>query len=378
VARSESLHIKRVESRKDLEAFIRMPWSVYRDDPHWIPPLMLEQRMRLSPKNPYFKHADSRLWIALEKGRAVGRISAQVDRLHLERYRDATGFWGMLEAENRREVFQALLKTAEGWLSGQGMKQAQGPFNLSINQECGLLVKGFDLPPSMMMGHAPSYYAGMLEELGHEKARDLVAYSIEKAPETITRIEKILGKKRDEVQTRPLLKKDLPRELDTIFSIFNDAWSENWGFLPFTREEYLDVGKSMSLLARPEFIRIAEINGEPAAFIVLLPNLNEIIKDLDGRLLPFGWMKLLWRIKFHRFRSGRILLMGVLKKYQDSLAGAALSLCLIRDIMKEVLKTSISQVELSWILEDNIPMRRIIEALGADPYKKYRIYEKPL
>ncbi len=378
MAESQRLHIKRVRGKKDMEAFIRLPWSIYSKDPNWVPPVMQETRMRLSPKNPYFRHADARFWIAFRQNRVVGRISAQIDRLHLGRYADSTGFWGMLEAEDSREIFSALLETAEGWLCSRGMKRARGPYNLSVNQECGLLVKGFEFPPSMMMGHASSYYAQRLEELGYVKAKDLIAYSIDKAPDTIRRIEKILGRQRDQFQTRPLNKKNLSAELDTMFSIFNDAWSENWGYLPFTRQEYMDTGKSMSLLAKPDFIRIAEIQGKPAGFIVLLPNLNEITRDLNGRLLPLGWIKLLWRIRFHRFQSGRILLMGVLKKYQESLAGAAVSLCLIKDVMKEVLKTDINQIELSWILEDNMAMRRIIEALGAKPYKIYRIYEKTL
>ncbi len=373
-----TLHIEKVSTRRDLETFIRVPWSVYGDDPLWIPPLIQEQKRHLSRKNPYFEHADCRFWIARDGNRVVGRISAQVDRLHLERYRDDTGFWGMLEAENDRELFHALLGQAEEWLRGKGMKRARGPFNLSINQECGLLVNGFEFPPSMMMGHAPPYYSRMLQELGYQKARDLIAYHIKQAPETLETIEKVLGSSKEDFQTRPLRKKYLIRELDIMFSIFNDAWSQNWGFLPFTRDEYLDMGKGMSLLARPRFIRIAHVQGEPAGFIVLLPNLNEITRDLDGRLFPLGWIKLLWRIRFHRFRTGRILLMGVLRKYHDTLAGAAISLCLIRDIMQEVLKTSMSEIELSWILEDNMAMRRIIEALGAEPYKTYRIYEKDL
>lgn len=374
----EGLCIKRAESRIDLGTFIRVPWHIYRNDLNWVPPLFQERRMHLSRKNPYFSHADCRFWIALDKERAVGRISAQVDRLYLDRYGDATGFWGMLEAEDDIEIFQALFNRAGEWLQKQGMKRALGPFNLSINQECGLLVKGFDSPPSMMMGHAPPYYAERLKQLGYRKAKDLIAYSIRKDPDIIKRIQGLLGSRKDEFQTRPLRKSQLERELDIMFGIFNDAWSGNWGFVPFTRAEYLDVGKSMGLLADARLIRIAESKGEPAGFIAALPNLNEIIGDLDGRLFPLGWLKLLWRIKFHKFKSGRILLMGVLKKHQDGLTGASISLSLIRDVINEILGSAISELELSWILEDNIPMRRIIEALGGEAYKIYRIYEKEI
>ena len=373
-----NIEIKAVRNKKQMDAFIRMAWPIYRKDPNWIPPLVLERKMHLSRRNPYFSHAQVRFWLAVKGRRVVGRISAQIDRLYLERYSNSTGFWGMLEAENDIQIFRALMETAESWLKKKGMKRIQGPFNLSINQECGLLIKGFEYAPAVMMGHALPYYADIIRELGHEKAKDLIAYSIKKEDNVLEKIRKILGSENDHFQTRPLNRKKLEKELDTIFSIFNDAWSNNWGFVPFTRQEYMDVGKSLSFLAKDEFIRIAEMDGEPAGFITLLPNLNEIIEDLDGRLIPWGWLRLLWRIKFHKFTSGRVLLMGVRKKHQESLAGAAISLCLIRDIMKEVMKTSISELELSWILEDNLAMRRIIEALGAEPYKTYRIYEKRL
>ncbi len=378
MSQPNGLQIKEVTDKATLDEFIKLPWSVYQNDPNWVSPLVLERRMHLSRKNPYFAHADCRFWVAYRGQEPVGRISAQIDRLYLDRYKDATGFWGMFEALEDVSIFRILFETAEGWLKEKGMQRSLGPFNLSINQECGLLIKGFEFPPSMMMGHAPRYYGPNIELLGYGKAKDLLAYSIKKVPEILKKIHDILGSVKGEVQTRPLMKRDLKRELDIMFGIFNDAWSGNWGFVPFTKEEYNDIGKSMSFLARQEFIRIAEINGEPAGFIAVLPNLNEIISDLDGRLLPFGWMRLLWRIRFHKFKTGRILLMGVLSKYQDSLAGAAVSLSLIRDIMKEVLDSSISELELSWILEDNVAMRRIIEALGAEPYKVYRIYEKDI
>lgn len=370
--------VKKVESRADMSVFIRLPWHIYRTDACWVPPLTVERKMHFSPGNPYFRHAECCFWMAFRHGRPVGRISAQVDRLYLRRYRDDTGFWGVLEAEDDPAIFHALMNTAGAWLQEHGMKRALGPFNLSINQECGLLVKGFETPPSMMMGHAPRYYSRHIEELGYRKAMDLIAYSIRKEPRILERMRRILGRRNGDFRTRPLRKRDFQQELDTMFAIFNDAWSENWGFVPFTREEYMETGRLLRFFADPGLIRIAEVNGEPAGFIVVLPNLNEIIQDLDGRLFPLGWLKLLAGLKFHRFRTARVLLMGVLKKYQDSLTGAALSLGLIRDVMNEVMHTSITELELSWILEDNLPMRRIIEALGAEPYKIYRIYEKDL
>lgn len=373
-----SVSVIKVKSNKELNKFIKIPWRIYKNDPNWVPPLFIERKLHLAKSNPYFHHAKAWLWIAYKDGEPVGRISAQIDRLYEERHDSKTGHWGLLEAIDSPDVFRALFNSVEKQLKKEGKERMLGPFNLSINQECGMLIKGFEYPPFFMMPHNPTYYPKRLHELGHTKAKDLIAYSIEKNKATIDRIQTILGRRLGSLATRPINKKELERELDSIFYIFNNAWSQNWGFVPFTRDEYIQMGKSMNLIASPNLIRISEIDGKPVGFIALLPNLNEIIKDMDGRLFPINWLKLLWRLKFHDFKSGRVLLMGVLKEYQNSLIGAAISLSLIRDVMKEILETPMTQMELSWILEDNLAMRRIIEGLGAKPYKTYRIYEKAL
>jgi len=375
------LIIEKIPDLKDKRAvkeFISVPWAIYRDDPAWIPPLIVERQMHLSPSNPYFKHARCCFWVARRNGKTVGRISAQIDSLHIERYGDNTGFYGMLEAENSRDTFKSLIETAEAWLRSQGMKRALGPFNLSINQECGLLVKGFETPPSMMMGHARPWYQSNVEACGYSKAKDLLAYTIAANEGNLPEITRIMEKKASVMRTRPLDKSRLKEEMDTIFGIFNDAWSENWGFIPFTQEEYQDIGSTMRFIADSRLIRIACVNDEPAAFIVVLPNLNEAIRDLNGRLLPAGWLKMLWRLKVKRTETGRILLMGVIKKYRDTLTGAALAYSLFSDIRKAVGKLGMKRLELSWILEDNLIMRNIIEALGGRVYKIYRIYGKKL
>ena len=372
----EHFEIIPVRDRKTLNQFIRVPWRIYRDDPAWIPPLILERRLHLADSNPYFKHAECRFWLALKDGVPAGRISAQIDALHLERYRDDTGFWGMIEGENSGELFKLLLETAENWLKTRGIKRAMGPFNLSINQECGLLTKGFDTPPSMMMGHAMPWYERHITDIGYEKCMDLLAYTISSQDELPPVARMLLKKSRDELQSRPVNMSRLEDELDIMFSIFNDAWSENWGFIPFTRPEYIDMGKSLKFLARKELIRIVEIDGKPAAFIVVLPNLNEIIRDLDGRLLPLGWARIIYRLKVKSPETGRILLMGVRKKYRDTLAGAAAVYALFSDINQAVRQLGMKQLELSWILENNTIMRRIIEALGAEHYKTYRIFSR--
>ena len=375
---NESLQVVKVERKSDLNEFIRLPWSLYKDDPNWIPPLILERRMQLSPKNPYFEHAKFCSWITYRNGKPVGRISAQIDRLHIDRYQDATGFFGMLEAEDDSLTFRALLSTAESWLRDQGMQQISGPFNLSINQELGLLVDGFDTPPSLMMGHARPYYADRIEKDGYQKEKDLLAYIINTDSKMTAAAKRITARAKDRIHIRRLQKSDFVNELEIIRDIFNDAWSQNWGFIPWTEAEFEHLGKDLKMLADEELIKIAEADGKPAAFMVVLPNINEVIRDLNGRLLPFGWLKMLWRLKVKYPKSARIPLMGVRSQYHNSLMGAALAFGIFADVQQQVLKRGIKEIELSWILEDNMRMRNIIESNSGRVYKTYRIYSKKL
>ncbi|MDO8722155.1 MAG: hypothetical protein Q7J31_07975 [Syntrophales bacterium] len=344
----------------------------------WVPPLLFERRMHLSPKNPYFEHAICCLWMAYREGVPVGRISAQIDRLHLEHYQDDTGFWGMLEAEDNMETFRALLGTAENWLRNQGMKRARGPFNLSINQECGMLVAGFDTPPSVMMGHARPYYNQRIEQCGYLKEKDLLAYVIDAAFESSPAMRAIIKRTKGRIRTRTVQKRQFQEDLNTIRGIFNDAWSNNWGFVPFTRKEFEHLGKDLKLLVSENFIRIAEVDGVPAAFMVVLPNLNEAIRECKGRLWPFGWLKLLWCMKVAHPKTARIPLMGIRRCYHDSLLGAGLAYRVINDLREPVTSHGIKNVEMSWILEDNTGIRKIIEDIGGRVYKTYRIYSKHL
>ncbi len=373
-----SLQIVKVEDRQGRNTFIRLPWFLYKNDPMWVPPLLLERRMHLSPKNPYFEHSTCCFWVAYRDGKPVGRISAQIDQMHLDRYMDASGFFGMLEAEDNIETFQSLLNTAESWLRRKKMLCSKGPFNLSINQECGLLVAGFDTPPSMMMGHALPYYAEHIEQCGYSKEKDLLAYMLEGDFKPKAARQALMKRAEGSIQTRSLRKKYFQEDLNIIFSIFNDAWSDNWGFIPFTQKELEQLGNDLKFLVNEEFVSIAEVDGEPAAFIVALPNLNEVIHDCNGKLLPFGWLRILWRLKVRYPESIRIILLGVLKKYQNSLFGAALAYTVIDDVKQAVVKRGIKKIEMSWILEDNIAMRNIIMNDGGREYKTFRIYSKNL
>lgn len=373
---SSPLRVVKVDTRNTLNDFINLLWPIYSKDPAWVPPLKLERRMQVSPKNPYFEHATFSSWVAYRAGQPVGRISAQIDRLHLEQYQDATGFFGMLESEDNSETFKALLMTAENWLHEQGMQRIAGPYNLSINQELGLLVEGFDTPPVVMMGHARPYYGERIEACGYNPEKDLLAYTINADFEHPPAMQAILARGKKKIETRFLRKSEFAEELNLIRNIFNDAWSQNWGFIPWTDAEFQHLGKDLKMLVDEDLVMFAALDGKPAAFMVILPNLNEVISDLNGKLLPFGWLKILWRLKVKYPQTARIPLMGVRRHYHDSMTGAALAFSVIAGLQPHAIKHGIKQLELSWILEDNKGMRNILEAIGGRAYKTYRIYDK--
>ncbi|HEX6112851.1 MAG TPA: hypothetical protein VFZ10_11105 [Geminicoccaceae bacterium] len=376
-----SLRIEAVEDRRALKRFLGMPARLYAGDPHWVAPLMFERLEHLNPKkNPYFEHAEVAYWLALRGERPVGRISAQVDRLHLERHRDATGQFGFLEAEDDPEVFAALFEAAETWLGRRGMRRATGPFSLSINDESGLLIDGFETPPYMMMGHGPRYYGPRVEQQGYRTAKNLVAYAFDVTAAPPPRARRMLDRlsRGAGLSYRPLDMRRFDHELQTVVDIFNDAWSDNWSFVPMTPAEVQYMGKSLKPILRSEYVWIGELDDQPAAMTVTLPNLNEAIRDLGGRLLPFGWAKLLWRLKVAGTRTARMPLMGVRKKYQGTPRGAALALGVIEAVRSWHAAHGAKEAELSWVLEDNRPTHEIIEMVGGRLYKTYRIYEKSL
>jgi len=375
---SGPLRVVAVEGRRGLRDFIRLPWSIYGDDPAWVPPLLLERSEHLSKRNPFFEHGKCRFWLAYRGHRPVGRISAQVDQLHLQRYEDSTGFFGLLEAEDDPETFQVLMDTAEKWLSNLGMRRILGPFNLSINQECGLLVEGFDSPPMVMMGHARPYYGSRVEDNGYRKEKDLLAYSIDIDFELTKAMRAVVKRAARRVSIRSLRRERFSEELEILQDIFEDAWSENWGFVPFTRAEFKHLGQNLKYLVHDEYVQIAEVDGSPDAMIIGVPNVNEVIKDLNGKLLPFGWLKLLWRLKVARPKTARVPLMGVRKRHHNSLLGAALAVMVVERVRRLGAKYGAKKVELSWILEDNTGMRNILESIGGFVYKRYRIFGKEL
>jgi hypothetical protein len=370
-----------VSGRKAFDTFLQVPFRIFRYDRSWVPPLLLERRQALDPaKNPYFAHAEVRYWLAECDGEPVGRISAQIDRACLDRYHDATGHFGLLDGDNDPEVFRLLLGTAEAWLREHGLRRITGPFSLSINEESGLLVDGFDTPPMIMMGHAAPYYQAHIEQAGYRKSKDLLAYWYDMATPVPAAIAQLIErlKANPRIVLRPLRKARYREDLATALAIFNDAWADNWGFVPLSEAEIAHAAASLRPLIREDLVWFAEVDGVPAAMVVVLPNLNEAIADLGGRLLPFGWAKLLWRLKAGHLTTARVPLMGVRKAFSSTVQGAALAFAVIDAARHGALRAGFRYVEMSWILEDNLPMRRIIDRVGGQVYKTYRIYEKAL
>lgn len=375
------LSVQIVETKADRKAFVDLPWEIYRDDPAWIPPLKDEVHALLTPgRNPWFEHAQARLWLAMRDGRPVGRISAQVDTLVQRHIGEGTGEWGMFEALDA-EAAQALIAAAEEWLRSQGMVRALGPISLSIWDEPGLEIEGFDEPPTVMMGHHRPEYRGWIESAGYAKARDLLTYEVDIAHWNDPKIDRLIamGERNSRIRIRKVDKTRFAEEAEIILTLLNDAWSDNWGFVPLTESEIAYAGKKLKPIIYEDLVRIAEYDGEPAAFMITLPDINELIADLDGRLFPFGWARLLWRLRRPRTRRARVPLMGVAKKLHGSRVASQLAFMLIEFTRRDcVARFGIETGEFGWILEDNKGMLSIAELPGAKVNHRYRVFEKAL
>ena len=372
--------IRSVRSRRDLKKFIRLPWKIYRNDPAWIPPLIQERLQFLNKKkNPFFEHAEAELFLAERGGEIVGRISAHIDRLHNQTHHDKTGFFGLFEAINDPEVAEVLLNQAAAWLRERGMKTIRGPCSFSMNEEPGVLIEGFECPPFPLMNHTPRYYPQLLERWGMKKIKDLYAWrydATKPVPEAPLRIAEEV-RKHPGLRLREVSKKTLDRDIWEIMEVVNSAWQNNWGFVPLTKNEIRKAAKDFKLFLDPKVAFIAEMDGKPAAICLAIPNIHEAIKDLNGRLFPFGFFKLLYRIKARKIRSARLMLLGVKKEYRGSVLGG-LSVLLYVKIHQEGKTRGYTMGELSWTLEDNQKINAGIEFMGGERYKTYRIYERTI
>ncbi len=381
-----NLTIRPVETKKDRKIFIDLPFRLYADDPNWVPPLKSEALGLITPeKNGWFSHAKAQLFLAEEDGRVVGRISAHIDTLALtmppeQGFGPGVGQWGLMEAE-RQDIFQALLARAEAWLREQGMTRAMGPISMSIWEEPGLLIDGYDHPPTIMMGHAKREYRGWIEWAQYRPIKQLMTYEVDVTKQFPPIVQRIIksGEKNARITVRNVDKTKFEEEAAIILAILNDAWKDNWGFVPLTPPEIKDVGVKLKPIVFNDLIRIAELDGKPVAFMITLPDLNEAIKPLNGSLLPFGWAKLLWWLRKPKVRTVRVPLMGVVKELQASRMASQLAFMMIEYIRRaSVANYGASRAEIGWILDDNQGMRSIAETIESRVNKVYQVYERTL
>ena len=378
---SANISIRRVANKADRKAFVDLAWEVYKDDPCWVPPLKDEVHGLLDPKkNPWFGHGKAELWLAERAGEIVGRISAQVDDLVQVHMQPGTGQWGMFEALDE-EAAAALIATAEDWLRGEGMTKALGPISISIWDEPGLLIEGLEEPPLVMMGHHRPEYRGWVEAAGYGKAKDLYTFELDIRIDMIPVIDRLIkaGEANPRIRIRNVDKSKFDQEAAIILDILNDAWSDNWGYVPLTDAEIAYAGKKLKPIIVQDLVKIAEVDGEPAAFMITIPDLNEMIRDLNGSLFPFGWAKLLWRLRRVTTRRVRVPLMGVRKSYQGGRMASQLAFMLIEFTRRVCVdKYGIYVGEFGWVLEDNQGMMSIAQLPGAGINHTYRIYEKAI
>ena len=373
--------IRPVEDAADRKAFVDLAFELNKDDPNWVPPLKTEVHGLIDKRtNPWFEHAEARFFLAERGGKPVGRISAQVDQEVLEHIGPGIGQWGMFEATDG-EVAAELIARAEDFLRGRRMKVAQGPYSISIWDEPGLLVKGFDHPPTVMMGHNSPRYEAWVEAAGYASVKELYTYDLDVTKGFPPLVQRIVasGERNPRIRIRKVDKKKFDEEAALILGILNDALSGNWGFIPLSDEEIAYAGKKLKPIVYEDLIRVAEVDGEPVAFMMTLPDLNELTRDLGGRLFPFGWAKLLWRLRNPKVRTMRVPLMGVVKKLQATRLASQLAFMMIEYIRRDATaRFGAERGEIGWILDDNMPMRSIAEAIESSINRVYRIYEKPL
>ena len=381
-----ALSVRPVASKRDTKAFIELAYRLNAGDPNWVAPLREEVAATINPrKNGWFSHAEAQLFIAERDGKPVGRISAHIDFLALEQppeqgFGPGTGFWGLFEAEDENAA-SALLNAAEDWLRGKGMTRALGPVSLSIWEEPGLLVKGHDHPPTVLMGHHPAHYRAWIEKRGYAPAKKLLTYDLDVSKQFPQIVQRIVanGEKNPRIRIRQVDKSRFAEEAAVILAILNDAWSDNWGFVPLTQPEIDDVGKKLKPLVFEDLIRIAELDGEPVAFMVTLPDLNEALKPLKGSLLPFGWAKLLLWLRRPKANTMRVPLMGVVKRLQSSRMASQLAFMMIEYIRRAaVANYGATRGEIGWILDDNQGMVAIADAIDSKVNREYMIYQKGL
>jgi GNAT superfamily N-acetyltransferase len=372
-----ALEVRPVQSRRDLTTFIKLPWRLYRNERNWVPPLVFERRQFLDRrKNPFFQHAEAEYYLAWRDGRAVGRITAQVDR-HFNEFQDNDwGMFGFFECEEDPEAAAALLASAEAWLRARGRDRMVGPMNFTTNDECGVLIEGFDQLPTILTDYTHAYYPGLLEGAGLAKAMDLFMWHLDvsdrsRVNQAIWDIADRVGSKHG-IVTRHFRKKDLDAEVDRFLEIYNAAWEKNWGFVPLTEPEVRHYAKQLKPLLSEDWAMVAEKDGETVGAALTLPDFNQVLLHMNGRILPLGWAKFLfYRRKIDRVR---VFALGVKREWQHT--GIAAKLYEMH--FDSAARTPQRGGEMGWILETNKAMNRAMEGMGGHIVRKYRLYEREL
>lgn len=377
------LRLKRVESASDWSLFLDLPWTIYRGDSNWVPPLRIAVRDMLDvSKNPFFKHAHMRPVIALRDGKCVGRIVGILDDDHNKFHDEKTAFFGFYESIDDQQVASELLDDIAAWAKGMGMSVLRGPLNLNTNYECGLLVEGFNDPPTVMSTYNPRYYEKLFSTWGLAKAKDLYAYILDSRKSKFSDVlfakaEKI--KSSGSITLRTLNMRKFDEDIERILEIYNDAWEQQWGFVPMSNDEFRHLAKDLKTIVDPELVLIAEIQGEPAGFAVALPDVNQALKKVrDGKLFPTGLVKLLWHtkgpMKKRTINRCRVFTLGIKKKYRE----LGLGPLFYTEYLKRGPQCGYPVGEASWVLEDNGPMNKALSYMCGERTKTYRIYDRPL
>ncbi|WAS93723.1 N-acetyltransferase [Nannocystis punicea] len=367
--------------RKLVERFIRVPWYIHREhhpSPRWVPPLLMDRRDYLNPdKNPFFKHAQAAFWIARKDGRDVARVAAVRDEDFVKFHGQQTGYLGMFECPDDPALAQALVDTARAWLKARGCSAMIGPFELSMNYIAGVLVEGFDRDPGINMPYNPPYYDRLLQGTGLQKAKDLLHWGIDPQrpiPERVTRIADKVAKRRG-ITVRDMRFDDWDAEVLRSLEIMNDAWEKNWGFVPVGREEYLHIAKDLKMVLEPGLPIIAEVKGEPVAFVITMLDVNPVLKKLDGRLFPFGIVRLLWDLKVRKVvKGGRLILLGIKAAYR----GQGIDTLLFLATHRAAQRLGWTEGQIGWTLEDNDRVNAAVKNMGGYPIATYRVYETTL
>ncbi|MFQ5630400.1 MAG: N-acetyltransferase [bacterium] len=369
-----NVEIKTVASKSDLKKFIKLPWKIYRGDKNWAPPLIMDMKKLLNrEKNPFFQHSEAEYFLAFKNGELVGRIAAILNNRHNEFHEEKTGFFGFFESIEDQEVAAALLNKAETWVRGKKQGRIRGPMNFSTNDTCGMLIENFDEPPLIMMTYNPAYYNRFFDTFSYTKAQDLLAYKQYTAAKLNPRLQKIAeaAKSREDLTVRHLNMKRFWDDVEIIKKVYNDAWSKNWGFVPMTDAEIHHLAKDLKPVVDPRYVFIIEIKGDPVAFALSLPDFNQALIKINGRLFPFGLPRLLYYSR--KINVLRNMILGVVQEYQKNSGLGALLYSLTWDMGE---KTDILYGEFSWILESNKAMNAAAKNMGGTVYKRYRIYEK--